>query len=120
MNAKIAPDIYRQRLLIEGYWRISLGEDQVRQYLLELAASLSMRTYAKPIVYAPRGDGREENQGFDAFVPLIDSGISGYFWSKQKFFSIVIYTCKAFDDKTAIKFSNIFFDCEEMPHTLSL
>ena len=40
--------------------------------------------------------------GFDAFVPLIDSGISGYFWSARKFLSILIYTCKGFDQEAAL------------------
>jgi len=53
--------------------------------------------------------GKEENQGFDAFVPLIDSGISAYVWSAHKFFSILIYTCKGFDEKSAIAYTKDFF-----------
>lgn len=105
----IAPDIFRQRLLIEGYWTIDLDADEVRRYLAELAGALNLRTYGEPIVFSPgSGMGKEENAGFDAFVPLIDSGISGYFWSKVKFFSVVIYTCKGFDADKAVEFSKGF------------
>ncbi len=119
MKREIAPEVFRQRLLIEGYWTCVIDQEVITKYLLELAQHLSMRTYAEPIVYAPRGDGKEENQGYDAFVPLIDSGISAYFWTKQRFFSIVIYTCKAFDEQAAIEFSQAFFKTETTPCFLS-
>jgi hypothetical protein len=36
----------------------------------------------KLIIFSPlTGMGKTENAGFDAFVPLIDSGISAYIWS---------------------------------------
>lgn len=110
----IAPDVFRQRLLIEGYWTIEIDADEVRRYLLDLAAALNLRTYGDPIVFLPgSGMGKEENAGYDAFVPLIDSGISGYFWSKVKFFSIVIYTCKGFDTDKAIDFSRDFLKARD-------
>jgi S-adenosylmethionine decarboxylase len=109
----IAPDIMRQRLLIEGYWTINVDEQAVKDYLLGLAAHLDLRTYGDPIVFSPSsGMGREENAGYDAFVPLIDSGISAYFWSKAKFFSVVIYTCKGFDVDKAVDFSKTFLATE--------
>ena len=46
---------------------------------------------------------------FCAFVPLIDSGISVYIWSNAKFASIVIYTCKGFDEKAALQMTRKFF-----------
>jgi len=58
------------------------------------------------------GEGRPENAGFDAFVPLIDSGISGYFWSGQRFLSVVLYTCKGFDQDRAIAFTREHFAIE--------
>jgi hypothetical protein len=113
-NAKLAPEIFRQRLLIEGYWSITLDEAVVRRFLLEIAAHLNLRTYGDPIVFSPAsGMGKEENAGYDAFVPLIDSGISGYFWSKARFFSIVLYTCKEFEEDKAIAFTKAFFETSD-------
>ena len=110
MMKNIAPEIFRQRLLIEGYYTIDVEEQDVERYLLEIAAHLDLRTYGDPIIFSPAaGMGREENAGFDAFVPLIDSGISLYVWSKAQFFSVVIYTCKGFDEQTAIDFTRNFF-----------
>ena len=64
----------------------------------------------KLIIFSPStGMGKTENAGFDAFVPLIDSGISAYIWSNAKFFSIVVYTCKGFDEGSAVEFTRNFF-----------
>lgn len=102
----LAPEIMRQRLLVEGYWTVEMDEDAVRQFLLGLAGHLGLRTYGDPVVFAPAsGMGRDENGGWDAFVPLIDSGISGYFWAEPSFFSVVLYTCTSFDDAAAIAFT---------------
>ncbi len=102
----LAPAVFRQRLLIEGFFTGEMTEDRVRTYLLQLAAFLDLRAYGDPVVFQPTsGMGKEENAGFDAFLPLIDSGISGYFWSGSGFFSILLYTCKGFEVDLAIAHS---------------
>ena len=99
----LAPSVFRQRLLLEGYFNDEMTEQRVRSYLLQLAEALDLRTYGEPVVFQPAsGMGKDENAGFDAFVPLIDSGISAYFWSGPRFFSILIYTCKGFEVDTAV------------------
>lgn len=106
----IAPEIFRQRLIVEGHYTIEVNKKVIEQYLLGIAAHLDLRTYGDPIIFSPAsGMGREENAGFDAFVPLIDSGISLYVWSQASFFSTVLYTCKGFDEQAAIDFTQDFF-----------
>ena len=106
----IAPDIYRQRLLVEGFYTIEMTREVIENYLREVAKHLDLRTYGEPIVFSPAsGMGKEENAGFDAFIPLVDSGISVYVWIKAAFFSIVLYTCKGFDEQAAVDFTYKFF-----------
>lgn len=106
----IAPEIFRQRLIVEGYYTIDVNKKVIKRYLLGIAAHLDLRTYGDPIIFSPAsGMGREENAGFDAFVPLIDSGISLYVWSQTRFFSTVLYTCKGFDEQAAIDYTRDFF-----------
>ncbi|UCC44217.1 MAG: hypothetical protein JSU65_14080 [Candidatus Zixiibacteriota bacterium] len=106
----IASDIFRQRLLIEGYCNIDVTRAVVDDYLRSVARHLGLRTYADPIIYSPTsGAGKAENQGYDAFVPLIDSGISLYIWTQIRFFSIVLYSCKEFDVQAALAFTRDFF-----------
>jgi S-adenosylmethionine decarboxylase len=110
----LAPDITRQRLLIEGFYSIDVERETITDYAQTLTNNLGLRTYGEPIIFSPGGAGKEENQGFDAFVPLIDSGISLYFWANQRFFSGIIYTCRAFDETRAIEVTRGFFKMAEV------
>ncbi len=100
----LAPEIYRQRLLVEGHYGADLDAAGVGAFLLELARACGLTPYGEPLVHSPGGQGKEINQGFDAFVPLVDSGISGYFWTGPRFFSIVIYSCASFEDQAALEY----------------
>ena len=106
----LAPEIIRQRLLIEGLYTEAIDRQKVEDYLRGLATHLGLRVYGEPIVHAPGGIGKDENQGFDAFLPLIDSGISLYVWSSRQFFASVLFTCKAFSAEDAIAYTRGFFD----------
>ena len=55
------------------------------------------------------GEGKDANEGFDAFVPLIDSGIYVCIWSRPRFLSIILYTCAEFDEKKAEAVTAEFF-----------
>lgn len=73
----LAPEIVRQRLPIEGLYSINVDREFVESFMLDIASHLELRTYGCPIIHAP-GVGKEENEGFDAFISLTDSGISLY------------------------------------------
>jgi hypothetical protein len=110
----LAPDIARQRLLIEGFYTVQVDAALVERYLTGIAAHLGLRTYGRAIVHAPDGAGKDENQGFDAFIPLVDSGISLYVWSGRRFFAAVLFSCKAFDVNSATAFTREFFAATEL------
>ena len=109
----LAPQIFRQRLLIEGIYTIPVDRQALAGYMTGLAARLGMRSYGEPTIYSPAGVGKAENQGFDAFLPLIDSGIAAYIWSSARFFSIVVYTCKGFEAEAAVQFTRDYFGASE-------
>jgi len=110
----LAPEITRQRLLIEGLYTNEVTEEKVEEYLLSIAKHLDLRSYGKPIIHSPGGIGKDENEGFDAFLPLIDSGISLYVWSSKKFFAAVLFTCKEFNENAAIEYTREFFGAAEI------
>jgi S-adenosylmethionine decarboxylase len=112
----LAPDITRQRLLIEGRYEVEIDRSAVQRYLVELAAYLELRSYGEPVIHAPGGIGKAENAGFDAFLPLIDSGISLYVWSARGFFAVVLFTCKRFSVARALEFTRRFFSATELEH----
>ncbi|MFH2106357.1 MAG: S-adenosylmethionine decarboxylase [Candidatus Micrarchaeota archaeon] len=112
----IAPDIFRQRLLIEGFFTVKVDKKKIESYFSNITKELKLKMYGKPIIFSPNGMGKKENQGYDAFVPLIDSGISVYIWSNAKFISCIIYTCKGFDEKKALGATKRFFKIRKIVH----
>ena len=114
----LAPNITRIRLLIEGFYGGGVDESRVREYLYGVARHLDLKTYGEPTIHSPQGQGSAENQGFDAFIPLIDSGISLYVWSEQCFFSALLYTCKEFDIEEACAYTKSFFLSSEMEYVV--
>ncbi len=109
----IAPDIFRKRVIIEGYFRRQIDEDTLRSYFAEVTRELGLRTYAEPIIHRTGGEGREVNEGYDGFVPLIDSGIYIAVWVNPRFLSTIIYTCGPFDEAKAVDFLRDFFELDE-------
>jgi hypothetical protein len=96
----IAPEI--KRLLVEGYFGVELTEESLRDYFSRITAGLGLRTYGDPITHKTSGAGKAANEGYDAFVPLIDSGIYISVWVNPKFLSTIIYTCAEFDADKAV------------------
>lgn len=110
----LAPHVVRQRLLIEGLFDCHVDEAKITGYFETLTRSLGLKMYARPMIYSPEGMGKPENQGYDAFVPLIDSGISAYFWNEAKLLSVLIYSCKAFDADKAAAVTREYFNISEL------
>ena len=54
-----------------------------------------------------------DNEGYDAFVPLIDSGIYIAAWVKPRFLSTILYTCGEFDENRAVAPVRDFFKLPE-------
>jgi hypothetical protein len=111
---RIAPHIFRKRLLIEGFFaREGVTAKTILDYFAFITSSLGLRTYADPIVHETCGEGKPENQGYDAFVPLIDSGIYVCVWSGPRFASVILYTCAEFDEARATALTREFFQMGE-------
>ena len=109
----IAPDIFRKRLLIEGYFQSEVTAETLRTYFSHITTKLGLRTYGEPIIHRTSGAGKEVNEGFDGFVPLIDSGIYIAVWVNPKFLSNIIYTCGEFDEEKAVSLVKEFFRLTE-------
>ncbi len=108
----IAPEIFRKRLLVEGYFRVEVTEDSLRQYFSRITSELGLRTYSDPVIHRTSGAGKNVNEGFDGFVPLVDSGIYIGVWVNPKFLSTIIYTCGEFDEEKAVRLVEEIFQLE--------
>ena len=109
----IAPEIFRKRLLVEGYFGVEVNEETLRDYFSRITSGLGLRTYGEPIIHKTSGAGKEVNEGFDGFVPLIDSGIYISVWVNPKFLSTIIYTCGEFDSDKAVSLVKEIFNLSE-------
>jgi S-adenosylmethionine/arginine decarboxylase-like enzyme len=110
----LAPSIFRKRLLAEGFFSAYIDEKSITDFFRFITNSLNLKTYGEPVIHETKGVGIDENQGYDAFVPLIDSGIYLGIWAHQKFLSLIIYTCKDFDEHRAITKIKEFFGSDEV------
>ena len=110
----IAPEIFRKRLLIEGYFGIEVTAQTLSDYFSHITSELGLRTYGAPIIHATSGQGKTVNEGFDGFVPLVDSGIYIAVWVNPKFLSNIIYTCGEFDEHKAVDVVKEFFQLREL------
>jgi hypothetical protein len=100
----LAPEIYRQRMVIEGYPNESLKADQIKRYLSGLSDALGMKTIAEPVTH------RSPTYGEAAWIHWETSGAHFYAWDKPRlFFSVDIYTCKKFDPAAALNFTKEYF-----------
>jgi hypothetical protein len=114
MIKDLAPNITRKRLLLEGFYKIDIDKETIQDFFDFITKELNVRTYSDPIIFETGDKGKKENQGYDAFVPLIDSGISCYVWVNMKFISIIIYTCKDFNEAIAVDSTKRFFKIDQV------
>ncbi len=105
----IAPQVFRQRLLVECIYSIEIHEKSLEQFLIKLPKALGLKVYSKPSIHVATGRGKKINSGYDAFVPLISSEIYAGVWPEAKFISVVIYSCSEFDAEHAVEFTKQFF-----------
>lgn len=110
----LAPEIYRQRLLIEGTYEIDVHIETVHRFFAALLSGLGASAAGDAIVNSSLGQGKPENQGIEAFIPLIESGVALYTWQSSRFLSLIIYTCKAFDQDQALAIVENFFQLSQM------
>ena len=101
--------LYIYRLLVEGYFQSNMAESVLRDYFRHITRELGLRTYGDPIIHKTNGQGKDLNEGYDAFVPLIDSGIYIAAWVKPRFLSTILYTCGEFDEDRAVATVRDFF-----------
>jgi hypothetical protein len=101
----LAPEIHRQRLVVEGYCLEPISAQQIESYLSQLSEVLDMRALTVPVTHA------SPMYGWAGWIHWETSGAHFYAWDTPRlFFSVDIYTCKAFDEAEAVEFTKRFFN----------
>jgi hypothetical protein len=100
----LAPEIHRQRLVVEGRPPDIIGADAITHYLRDLSAVCDMHVLLDPVTH------QSELYGWAGWVHWETSGAHFYAWDRPvRFFSVDIYTCKAFDALAVVDFTSEFF-----------
>ena len=104
LRVDLAPEIHRQRLVIEGTVEQSISDDQIKDYLTQLSRVTDMVPLMIPMTH------RSDLYGWAGWIHWETSGAHFYAWDvPRKFFSVDMYTCKAFDPADAVKFTREYF-----------
>jgi S-adenosylmethionine decarboxylase len=104
---ELAPEIHRQRLVIEGYPARPVSSREVVAYLSQLSDVLGMVRLMEPVTH------RSDKYGEAGWVHWETSGAHLYAWDKPRLFlSVDIYTCKPFSIDAAVAFTKRFFDMD--------
>ncbi|WP_138759771.1 S-adenosylmethionine decarboxylase [Modestobacter altitudinis] len=99
----LAPDILRQRLVVEGVPAGPIDDELIRSYLSALSRAVDMVQLIEPVTH------RSDLYGWAGWIHWETSGAHFYAWEQPRlFFSVDLYTCKAFDVDTAVSFTQDF------------
>lgn len=100
----LAPHIHRQRLVVEGICAHAITDRSIEEYLSKLSVVCGMVTLTEPVTH------RSDRFGWAGWIHWETSGAHFYAWDGEpSFFSVDIYTCKAFDTDAAVQFTAAFF-----------
>ena len=103
----LAPDILRQRLVIEGVPARPVDDVLIRSYLSALSRAVDMVQLIEPVTH------RSDLYGWAGWIHWETSGAHFYAWEQPRlFFSVDVYTCKAFDVDTAVAFTRDFLSAD--------
>jgi hypothetical protein len=101
----LAPMIHRQRLVVEGTCAEPITRDQICDYLRQLGAVTDMVVLTEPVTH------ESPMYGWAGWVHWETSGAHFYAWDQPLlFFSVDIYTCKAFDPTDVVRFTEEYFE----------
>ena len=105
----LAPTIHRQRMVVEGYPTFVITDGHIKDYLKKLSDVTEMITIIEPVTHV------SDLYGWAGWIHWETSGAHFYSWERPiSFFSVDIYTCKAFDPQTVIDFTKEYFRTTEL------
>lgn len=101
----LAPEIIRQRLVVEGLCRQPIDDLSIRQYLTQLSKTIDMVALMEPVTH------QSPLYGWAGWIHWETSGAHFYAWDQPRlFFSVDIYACKAFEAQAAVDLTREWFD----------
>lgn len=108
----LAPDLVRQRLIIEGTTLEIVSPDGIKDYLNRLAEVTAMEIIAGPHAYSAH------ELGYGGWVHWRTSGCHFYSYpgkeNRKPLFTVDTYTCKPFSVEDVVEFTKKYFSALDL------
>ena len=108
----LAPEICRQRLVVEGLCREPIDAATITAYLSRLSTAIDMVQLIEPVTH------QSPLYGWAGWIHWETSGAHFYAWDVPRlFFSVDVYACKPFDPATVVELTRTWFDATDVVFT---
>jgi S-adenosylmethionine decarboxylase len=105
----LAPEICRQRLVVEGLCHEPIDADAISRYLSELSMAIDMIALMEPATH------QSPLYGWAGWIHWETSGAHFYAWDVPRlFFSVDIYACKPFSVDAVLDLTRKHFGTDEL------
>ena len=105
----LAPEICRQRMVVEGLCREPISAEAITGYLSQLSKSIDMVELMEPVTH------QSPLYGWAGWIHWETSGAHFYAWDQPRlFFSVDIYACKPFSESAVVELTREWFDATEI------
>ncbi len=105
----LAPELIRQRLIIEGTTKEIIKPKEIKSYLIELARITDMEIISGPFAYSAH------EMGYGGWVHWKTSGSHFYSYpTNPPLFTVDIYSCKSFSIENVVGFTKDYFKALEI------
>lgn len=109
MWKNLAPELLRQRIVIEGTTEKIVEPEQIKSYLLALAEITKME------VLSPSEAHSAHNMGYGGWIHWKSSGAAFYSYpTNPPLFTVDCYTCRPFSSQEAAEFTRKYFNAIEL------
>lgn len=109
MWKNLAPDLTRQRVIIEATTTKIVEPKKIEEYLIALAKVTDMEVVSGPFAYSAH------EMGYGGWIHWKSSGAHFYSYpTKLPLLTVDIYTCKSFSPEKAIEFTKKYFNVLEI------
>tara|TARA_Y100000034_G_scaffold2916_1_gene3609 strand:- start:939 stop:1304 length:366 start_codon:yes stop_codon:yes gene_type:complete len=105
----LAPDLVRQRVIIEGTTKKIVKPPEIDNYLRDIADVTKMEIINGPYSYSAHEDG------YGGWIHWKTSGAHFYSYpTHPPLFTVDTYTCKPFNSEELVKFTKEYFDSKKI------
>ena len=109
MWKNLAPNLIRQRVIIEGTTKEIVKPEQIKDYLLKSAEITKMEVLSGPFAYSAH------EMGYGGWIHWKSSGSHFYSYpTNPALFTVDTYTCKPFNIEELVEYTKKYFNAIEI------